>query len=177
MIKISSRVAFEVVGRLKYIAFLCLGLYFICECEVLDKFGQKRTNFAIFREKLSELPTLTTYLHNNTLEIGVDFNLTFQSVRSGAFKGPKPLTNLTRSGMHSVGVEDNYEPFKIEFEANLYGVNVFKITPVLDPEVSTQHIGDLILTYSFQTTSKYELEGLITSITLTQKIILCLEVM
>ena len=52
-----------VFDKIFYLAMLGLGIYFIVDGDVIDKFQSKRTNFAISEEDLSELPTITAAVH------------------------------------------------------------------------------------------------------------------
>ena len=63
--------------------------------------------------------------------------------------------------------QENYEPFKIEFETDLYGNHVFKITPVVDRTVKLKHIGDLAVTYSFDNASVLKSEESVINLALT----------
>ena len=71
-----------------YVILLCLGVYFIYAGQIIQKFQQKRTNFAEYGEEITEFPTILTSLEYTTqvdkiLEYGKDFNLTLQQLNHG----------------------------------------------------------------------------------------------
>ena len=59
--------------RVVYIALLCVGIYFIYQGNVWQKYQQSKTNFAVYTEPIVELPTITTWIESS---IGV--NLKFE---------------------------------------------------------------------------------------------------
>ena len=80
--EISPKQAFKLVI---YLLFFSLGVYFIYQGDVLARFAQQKTNYAIRKEAIRELPTITTFITPPAgLKLGTDFNLTFQALRSGA---------------------------------------------------------------------------------------------
>ena len=164
---ISTKPAFGTVKWTIYLLLMSLGVFFIYQGEVWERFENRRTNFAIYTQPIDELPTITTDIPGHELKLGVDFNLTFQSLKSGATNATKQPTILTKSGIYPVSAEENYEPFKIEFETDLYGSHVFKITPVVDPTVKLKHIGDLAVTYSFDNASVLKSEESVINLALT----------
>ena len=65
-----------------YILFLSLGIYFIKQGEVPEKYLQKRTNFAEYLEPVTELPTITTWIQtefveDSILEYGRDYRIEY----------------------------------------------------------------------------------------------------
>ena len=117
---------FALLSQIKYLGFLSLGLYFIYLGDVWDRFRLKRTNFAQFEEPITELPTLIAHLipYENSLTLGVNFNVSYQAVQSELFI-PEASSSLIQSGQYPV--DDS--PLRVRFES-LYGLNVFKISPV-----------------------------------------------
>ena len=64
-----------VIDSLVYLAMLGLGFFFIYKGDVLQRFQLKRTNFAVFEEPITELPTIKTYIdpYNGDLAYLKDF--------------------------------------------------------------------------------------------------------
>ena len=62
MIRLDLNVCIHFIGLFVYLAMLCLGIYFINEGAVLERFQMKRTNFAESNERVNELPTILTHL-------------------------------------------------------------------------------------------------------------------
>ena len=118
---ISSKQAFDAFRMIIYLLLFSLGVLFIHQGKVWERYAQRKTNFAIYTEPFIELPTITSYIQTHGLKLGVDFNVTFQALRSGALNSSTKLTQLTANGIYKVPAEENYVPFEIEFENNLYG--------------------------------------------------------
>ena len=63
-----------------YLALWCVAVYLIVVGDIIQKFSQKRTNFAEYAESLTEWPTILAFVEyskpNETLQYGKDFNLT-----------------------------------------------------------------------------------------------------
>ena len=101
MIRLDLNHCIQFSGYFVYLAMLCLGIYFINEGAVLERFQMKRTNFAESNERVNELPTILAnieYQHpypNKLLDYGTDFNISYQVFGSGA------AVNLT-SGRNSL---------------------------------------------------------------------------
>ena len=70
-----------VFDKIFYLAMLGLGIYFIVDGDVIDKFRSKRTNFAISEEDLSELPTITAAVHplNEEFKYERDFVILYRA--------------------------------------------------------------------------------------------------
>ena len=65
-----------------YISFLSLGIYFIKQGEVPEKYLLKRTNFAEYLEPVTELPTISTwiqteFMEDSILEYGRDYRIEY----------------------------------------------------------------------------------------------------
>ena len=151
--QISSKQAFNAFRSIIYLLLFALVLYFIRQGDVLERFAQKKTNFARYSEPIKELPTIIIYVNQTQgLQLGVDYSLSVQAWSGGINSTTKP-TILTTNGLYPVYAEESYEPFKIDFEKHLYGEAVFKITPVVDPEVQLELIGDIAVSYTFEDTS------------------------
>ena len=88
MVQFQLNQTINIVRLFMYIAFLCLGIYFIYEGNVVQRFQMKRTNFAESNERINELPTILAeieyrYPYPDTLMIyGTDFNISYQAVGS-----------------------------------------------------------------------------------------------
>ena len=70
----------EVLDILFYISLLGLGIFFIYVGDVIQRFQAQRTTFAVYRESMIELPTISTYIYPipSNFSMGVDFNLTLE---------------------------------------------------------------------------------------------------
>ena len=68
------------IDWLGYIGLLSVGIYFILEAEVLQRYQLGRTNFAEYEESISERPTIVTYFEPGSthLKYGVDYNISYQ---------------------------------------------------------------------------------------------------
>ena len=117
--KVSSKHAFCAIRLMVYVLLLSLGIFFIHEGEVWERFTRKRTNFAIYTEDPTELPTMVIFLQPDEFKLGVDFNLTVQAIQSGSMESSSPPTSLSNSGLHPISVNEPYKHFTIEFEKNL----------------------------------------------------------
>ena len=101
MVKLKLNQTIQIVGHFMYMAFLCLGIYFIYEGNVVQRFQMKRTNFAESNERVNELPTILANIEyqypypNALLDYGIDFNISYQVFGSAA------AVNLT-SGRNSL---------------------------------------------------------------------------
>ena len=88
MVQLQLNQTIQIVGQFMYIAFLCLGIYFIYEGNVVQRFQMKRTNFAESNERINELPTILAeieYIYpypDNLMIYGTDFNISYQAVGS-----------------------------------------------------------------------------------------------
>ena len=117
-----------------YFAFLILGCYFIHQGKVVERYLIERTDFSIYSEPMSELPTLSTYtLPYDRLLYGKDFNISY-GVEGSIEK------NL------SFGTNKISKTLKVDFE-QIYGMSVFKITPL---NFSDNIPLDYKLTYYFE---------------------------
>ena len=132
MVKASKIVSF--LKKAIYFAFLILGCYFIHQGKVVERYLIERTDFSIYSEPMSELPTLSTYtLPYDRLLYGKDFNISY-GVEGSIEK------NL------SFGTNKISKTLKVDFE-QIYGMSVFKITPL---NFSDNIPLDYKLTYYFE---------------------------
>ena len=67
---------------------LGIGFYFIHEGNVIQRYTKRRTNFAVYEEPTSELPTIVTYVTESgtskisELKLQKDFDLQFTQTKS-----------------------------------------------------------------------------------------------
>ena len=76
--------SFNVVAyRLVYLGLLGLGIFFIFEGDVIQRFQLKRTNWAVYEEEIFEFPTIITYIFpdNDNITYGKDFTIKFRHGR------------------------------------------------------------------------------------------------
>ena len=92
--------AIYVLNRLFNFSLLGLGVYFIYMGDVIPRFQIGRTNFAVYQETMTELPTILTYVKKipSNFTLGVDFNITLQG-------------NILKLGQNHIGSD-----LKIYFE-------------------------------------------------------------
>ena len=115
MIRLDLNVCIRLIGHLVYLAMLCLGIYFIYEGAVYERFQMKRTNFAESNEHVIELPTILTHIEyqypypNELLDYGTDFNISYQVIGSDA------AVNLT-NGKNSLRGSELIVDFKKQSE-------------------------------------------------------------
>ena len=82
MFKIRSEHILLLFNKIIYITLLGIGCYFIRQGDVIGKFEAKGTNYLIYDEKITEFPTIVTYLWppKPNLIYARDFNITFQAI-------------------------------------------------------------------------------------------------
>ena len=101
-----------------YLLLSGLGIYFIHQGEMFDRFLKKRTYLAEFYEKISELPTILTYIEFNEkpmdyLKYGSDFNISIEVERTEV----KNLThgqNIVQNSLLTLTFDE-----QMEFSSNL----------------------------------------------------------
>ena len=83
-----------------------------------------RTNFAVYRERIFELPTIMTFIYpfNDDLKLGRDFEIQF---KSGSVAWDLDGTNLTL-GANQMKDSD----LKVNLTEDHFAPNVFRITPL-----------------------------------------------
>ena len=123
------------VQNVLYFSMLGLGIFFIYEGEVIQRFQLRRTNFAVFEEDLTELPTITTYIYPYIANITYnrDFKIFFRL-------GNSELTNPTNKKALTLGLNNfrigfsvNFQHFYEGLSAHSYAPTSFKITPMNYP--------------------------------------------
>ena len=116
---LETRFIIAALNKTVYIALLILGCYFIYQGQVVERFVDEKCDFSDYPEDVSELPTLQTFIspYNDVLMYGHDFNISY-----GVFG--LQSHNLTL-GINTI-VPD---VLQVHFE-QLYGLNVFKISPL-----------------------------------------------
>ena len=82
---LSKEFIIEAVNKVVYSTLLFVGIYFIYEGDIVQKFRLKRTNFAeSFGERMSELPTIVVFLSpkpRTNLKLGFNFNISYHIIR------------------------------------------------------------------------------------------------
>ena len=135
---------FHIIGKIQYAVFLVLGVYFIIQGNVIQKFSLKKTSFTEDVEYVSELPTIMTtaiYKETRSLTYGNDFSITFGKLHSTTY-------NLT----YGINKMDGLPSLRFEpYPARDFGVGFrvgFLITPLSFP--STEN-----LTFELTSTNLY----------------------
>ena len=167
--KSAKQALLDTLRLIIYFLLFSLGIFFILKGDVWERYVQKRTNFAIHTKDITELPTIATFIQPFGLKLGVDFNLSVQAHRSGAIDSSTEPTQLMKSGVYPVFAEENYEPFQIDFENNLYNGSASKITPIVDSKAKLYRIGDLAMSYTFKDANTSNLEKILITVTLTSE--------
>ena len=88
------KILFNILGKMVYFCTLGIGVYFIYEGEVVQRFQRRRTNFAHYEEQVSELPihTISVWTKNKTFKFGEDYHLQFRQGAQGSFHTAINLT-------------------------------------------------------------------------------------
>ena len=126
-----------------YLVFLVLGIYFINQGGVLERYWNKKTIFAESDEDVSELPTIVTWSQVlQKLEFGKDFNLSYGAI--GYEQTNLSLGQNTIKGKININVSLE----NIYWNENMISnPHVFKITPTrYSKEMSINYK----LTYTFK---------------------------
>ena len=145
---------FLIINVLTNIILFSLGVYFIHVGEVVQRFQIKRTNFAVYKEKMVEYPTIILYLFpwTDSLVLGKDFNITFHEDLYEIHQG----INLTL-GENVVTVENStlrlhFGPLEQWFLPNIFKLKIQNYQPSMpinhaltfvfnDPNLSTHQAG------------------------------------
>ena len=132
MFKCDCKPLLKILDFLIYAGLSFLGCYFIIEGDVVEKYQSKRTNFAEYLEKVTELPSITTYIHSSyeAFQYGLDFNISYSAIiqyHNGLYDHSERenLTfgvNLVKGSSLEVRFEKMYD--------TLYGKDLFRITPL-----------------------------------------------
>ena len=140
------------IDNILYIGLSILGIHFIIQGEVLQKFNAEKTNFAEYDEPVTELPTFTTYIlgSRSGRYYGQDFNISVETVTLGMqwFSASNP-TNLTYGENLIKG-----SSLKLHFEAVRFGhaLEYYKITPL---SFSPSEVSSMFeLKYIFENTTE-----------------------
>ena len=117
-----------VLNSLVYLAMLAMGLYFIYQGGVVQRFILKRSNFATYEDQITELPTIVIWVYPKNASFGEDFKLYF-STRAGSDNEIE-----VAFGKNSQKITDS--ELKFDFKRYYQGLsalnqypNLFKITP------------------------------------------------
>ena len=128
MVFSTKKLALAITEQLVCLCMLGLGIYFIYQGQVLQKFHLMRTNFAVYRERIFELPTIMIYIYygnqnasNYDFKLGRDFEIQF---KTGILALPLDGINLTL-GENQIKDSD----LKVNL-ADYNDPNLFRITPI-----------------------------------------------
>ena len=96
------------IRQLLYVTMFALGIYFIHQGDVLQKYLKQRTAFTVYKEEVSELPTIVTWIgmadHSRHLIFEKDYWILFKL-------GSLPLVssdNLTQLKYGANYIRDSY---------------------------------------------------------------------
>ena len=84
MFQLGKELVLLLFDKFIYISLLGIGCYFIHQGDVVSNFQSKGTNFAMSKETITELPTITTYLWppSKDFMLGRDYNISYQAAGS-----------------------------------------------------------------------------------------------
>ena len=129
---LSTEVVLKVAHAVVYLILLGVGIYFIEQGDIVEKFSERKTNFAeTLGGQITELPTIVTLIEplHGDLKLGVDFNISYAiAVRfnhNPNLAEDDTLVNL----VEGTNVLDAERQIAIYFETVLHG-NVYKISPI-----------------------------------------------
>ena len=73
----SIKIVSLIIDKLVYVTMLGLGIYFIYQGEVVQRFHLMRTNFMVYEEPIYEHPTIITYISPSIKNVtfGKDFKI------------------------------------------------------------------------------------------------------
>ena len=88
MLQNKSKTIFWLFRKLVYLAMFGLGVYFIYQGDVMQRFYRKRTNFATYEEDITELPSIVTWIlaPNQYLKFAKDFRIVLTQGAPGSFQ-------------------------------------------------------------------------------------------
>ena len=139
-----------IIDVLVYVTMLGLGIYFIYQGDVIQRFHLMRTNFMVYEEPIYEHPTIITWLDYTymspsikNITFGKDFKIYFttgrENVKQELIFGHNKILNSTLV----LNLQQSFEGLSTK---KLFP-NHFKITPMnYKPEMPI----DFRLTYMFQ---------------------------
>ena len=115
------------LDRTVYTLMLILGIYFIYQGDVVQRYQLGRTNFAVYEEPMSELPTIITYISDSNITFGKHYKIYFHQ----GFEESAEMTLL------AIGRNEMANSSSKLFVENLYEgssaervfPNLLKITP------------------------------------------------
>ena len=79
MLKFNQKHAIYISDKIFHIALLAVGFYFLYQGEVIQRFRDGRTNFAVYSEPMREMATLSIWMANlpPNFTQGKDFTISF----------------------------------------------------------------------------------------------------
>ena len=116
-----------------YIALLVLGIYFIHEGEVFQRYQIGRTDYYQYNEAMCEFPTIITkvFLAPTNGSMGIDFNLLLsKGPKSALLLNGSPHTILTNGKNHIKGTELEVDLQVQSYDDSLGSVIYNKISPL-----------------------------------------------
>ena len=136
------------LNKVVYFTLLGVGIYFMYQGQVIQRYLARKFDFSEYTESVSELPTLYTFtLPYQTLKFGQDFKTSFGAVKS-------PLHKNLSIGINRIPDPLSDNSLLVDFE-QLHGMNIFKITP-LNVSAPLTKILDYNLSYIFKNSTILE---------------------
>ena len=139
-----------VAEKVTYGVLMCIGFYFIGN--VWEKFCQKKSNFAVYREPITEMPTISTWLKTSEhLKFGENYNIVhcspvFACYQGGSIEKWASTTSNLGSNNVSNGWKRKYES---EWWVRMNEQQRLIITPSPNHNTTGTFL-DFALTYKFE---------------------------
>ena len=135
----SVNVVSHIIEKAIYLSLLGLGIYFVYQGDVIQRYRIKRTNFAEYSEPVSELPTIITRVeHNKGMhaihpKFGTDYAIFLRDPWVLPQKGWPPFnyTTVQEGVNNTILVRGVTLKFKLEIGYDFDGKNeILRITPL-----------------------------------------------
>ena len=122
MFRLEKDHVLRLFGKVVYFTLFCVGILFIYNGDIVQRFKTGKTNFAQYSENMTEMPTLVTGLLYNPHDsiIGRDFNIS-----TTLYDYPEDDLSFGQSRVKGNSI-------KVNIESLLFSINdpIFKITPL-----------------------------------------------
>ena len=161
--KLTTELFLHFTDKVLCITLFGLGFYLIAYGEVIQKFQLKRTNFAVYTERITELPTILTGMSGDImdLEFGRDYGMFYGAASASMFYELLNMQSVNLSEGHNSVPGSN-----LTVALEQAGINNFLITPInFQPVMKV----DYLLAYIFFNASSLSNKSLEVEILLTVK--------
>ena len=160
MFNVTRKYSLKVIHNSVYVVLLLIGCYFIYNGHVVDRFQQRRTNFAEYHEHIIELPAITAWMEYSlsrkakprNLLFGKDFNVYMSKLSSLVENSSLKQKNQLSLGKNNISgltlqlhVQDTWEDWG--------GGQLLRLYPS-DFSQGSQH--DFVISFKFETHANLE---------------------